>query len=59
MLGFVLETVTSKTYQNILSSIILEPLGMKHTSVERPPDCLGVIPAVYNDWAYIAGAYDP
>ena len=32
---------------------------MKHTTVEKPNDSMGVIPAVANDWIYVAGAYDP
>lgn len=59
LLGFVLETVTGKEYQEAISSSILDPLGMHHTTVKRPKDSMGVIPATRNDWAYVAGAYDP
>lgn len=59
LLGFVLENVTGRTYQEALSTNILKPLGMHHTTVKRPRDSMGVIPAVKNDWMYIAGAYDP
>ncbi|KAL8792226.1 MAG: hypothetical protein Q9195_005182 [Heterodermia aff. obscurata] len=59
LLGFVLENVTGKSYQEALSASILEPLDMHHTTVERPKDSMGVIPAMTNDWTYIAGAYDP
>ena len=59
LLGFVLESVTAKSYQDTLSSSILGPLGMHHTTVVRPKDSMGVIPALYNDWAYVAGVYDP
>ena len=59
LLGFVLEDVTGGSYQEALSASILRPLGMHHTTVERPRDSMGVIPAVTNDWMYIAGAYDP
>ena len=59
MLGFVLEAVTGQSYEEVLSSTILDPLGMHHTSVKKPNDSMGVIPATYNDWSYIAGAYDP
>ena len=59
LLGFVLENVTGQSYQEALSASILKPLGMHHTTVVRPRDSMGVIPAVRNDWMYIAGAYDP
>ena len=59
LLGFILEQVAGKSYQDLLSSSILDPLGMNHTTVRRPNSSMGVIPATYNDWAYVAGAYDP
>ena len=59
LLGFVLEKVTGKSYQDALSASILEPLGMHQTTVKKPKDSMGVIPAVTNDWNYVAGAYNP
>ena len=59
LLGSVLENVTGKTYQEVLDSWILQPLDMRRTTVEKPLDSEGVIPAIKNDWYYIAGAYDP
>ena len=59
MLGFVLEAVTGQSYEEVLSSTILDPLGMHHTTVKKPNDSKGIIPATYNDWRYVTGAYDP
>ena len=59
LLGFVLEKVTGKSYQDAISASILEPLGMHQTTVKKPKDSMGVIPAVTNDWNYVAGAYNP
>ena len=58
MLGFVLEDVTGQSYEEVLSSTILDPLGMHHTTIRKPNDSMGVIPATYNDWRYVTGAYD-
>lgn len=59
LLGFVIENVTGKTYQGALEDLILNPLGMHRTTVQKPPDSEGVIPAIKSDWNYIAGAYEP
>lgn len=59
LLGFVIETVSGKDYQTALDELILRRLGMQQTTVKRPNDSDGVIPAVKNDWNYVAGAYDP
>lgn len=54
-----LEAVTGQSYEEVLSSTILHPLGMHHTTVKKPNDSMGIIPATYNDWRYVTGAYDP
>ena len=59
LLGFVIETVAAKSYHEALDELILQPLGMQRTTVKKPKDSDGVIPAIKNDWNYIAGAYDP
>jgi len=55
----VLEKVSGRTYQEALDCSILQPLGMRKTTVQKPEDSEGVIPAMRNDWYYVAGAYDP
>jgi len=59
LLGIVLEKVSGRTYQEALDCSILQPLGMRKTTVQKPEDSEGVIPAIRNDWYYVAGAYDP
>lgn len=59
LLGAVLENATRRTYQEVLQASILQPLGMQRTTVRKPHDSDGVIPAMKNDWYYVAGAYDP
>ena len=59
LLGFVIENVTGKDYQSALDELILKPLDMQKTTVKKPDDADGVIPAMRNDWNYVAGAYDP
>jgi hypothetical protein len=51
LLGIVLERATGKKYAEIISSSILEPLGMNHTVTTKPKDSMGVIPSGPNDWA--------
>lgn len=56
LLGIILERATGKNYSEIISSSILEPLGMNHTSTTKPKDSMGVIPYGANDWGQELGA---
>ncbi|KIN07557.1 hypothetical protein OIDMADRAFT_22431 [Oidiodendron maius Zn] len=56
LLGIILERATGKNYSEIISSSILEPLGMNHTSTAKPKDSMGVIPYGANDWGQELGA---
>jgi len=59
LLGMVLERVTGTSYDEIIHSSILEPLGMKHTRTTKPKDSAGIIPYGPNDWAIELGADTP
>jgi CubicO group peptidase (beta-lactamase class C family) len=50
LLGLALERTTGKPYSEIISSSILEPLGMNHTTTRKPKDSDGIIPWGPNDW---------
>ena len=58
LLGYVLENVTGKTYEEVVKSTIFEPLGMQSSSFKTPPTSSGIIPLGDNDWFYEAGAYE-
>jgi CubicO group peptidase (beta-lactamase class C family) len=50
LLGLVLEKATGKPYSEIISSSILQPLGMNYTTMVKPKDSDGIIPWGPNDW---------
>jgi len=50
LLGLALERTTGKSYSEIISSSILETLGMNHTTTKKPKDSAGIIPWGPNDW---------
>jgi len=59
LLGITLERATGKTYSDILSSYILDPLDMTNTQLSKPKDSAGIIPYGPNDWAQELGADNP
>lgn len=59
LLGLVLANVTGMSYSDYIRSSIFEPLGMEHTSFERPEDSAGSIPAVDNYWDIELGVQRP
>jgi CubicO group peptidase (beta-lactamase class C family) len=50
LLGLALERTTGKPYSEIISSSILQPLGMNQTTTTKPKDSAGIIPWGPNDW---------
>jgi CubicO group peptidase (beta-lactamase class C family) len=45
LLGLVLANVTGMSYEDYITSSIIEPLGLQDTSFTKPEDLTGVIPA--------------
>jgi CubicO group peptidase (beta-lactamase class C family) len=50
LLGLALEKATGKSYSEIISSSILQPLGLDNTTTTKPKDSDGIIPWGLNDW---------
>jgi CubicO group peptidase (beta-lactamase class C family) len=44
LLGLVLANVTGTTYEEYITTSILDPLGMSQTSFAKPPDSVSVLP---------------
>lgn len=44
LLGLVLSNVTGLRYEDYIKQSILEPLGMNHTSFDKPSDAVAVLP---------------
>lgn len=59
LLGQALERATGKLYSDIISSSILQPLGMNHTRTTKPKDSMGIIPHGFNDWRLYLDAETP
>ena len=59
LLGIVIENISKKSFEEVIASTILEPLGITGATFKKPKDCIGVIPACINDWAYNIGVYAP
>ncbi|KAI9745032.1 MAG: hypothetical protein M1818_001310 [Claussenomyces sp. TS43310] len=59
LLGLALEKATGKSYSEIVTSSILEPLGMNKTYLSKPKDSVGIIPYGPNDWATELGPDTP
>jgi CubicO group peptidase (beta-lactamase class C family) len=59
LLSQTLERATGRSYSQIITSSILEPLGMNNTWTVKPEDSFGIIPWGPNDWAQELGADTP
>lgn len=59
LLGIVLETITGESYEDLVSSLLFQPLGMQSSTLKKPRDSDGIIPNKKNDWGADLGAYDP
>ncbi|MCJ1390340.1 hypothetical protein MMC18_003199 [Xylographa bjoerkii] len=59
LLGLALENVTGQSFEDIIASSILKPLGMHNTSFSKPSDSDGIIPYGFNDWRTDLGADNP
>lgn len=56
ILGYVLENVTGYPYGVAVQKTIFDPLGLRHSSVSKPPDAsVGVIPVGESDWDFDLG----
>jgi CubicO group peptidase (beta-lactamase class C family) len=56
VLGQIIEVASGKTYDQFMAERIFEPLGMKDTFFEVPPDKAGRVATVYT---YVDGALKP
>lgn len=60
LLGLVLANVTgTANYSEYIRKAIFEPLGMKHTTLNKPAETTGVIPDVFNYWDVELGVQRP
>lgn len=59
LLGIVLETITGESYEDLVNSLLFQPLGMQSSTLKKPRDSDGIIPNKKNDWGADLGAYDP
>ena len=57
LLGLALEVITGRDYGTIIQNDIFVPLGMAHSSVQKPRDSKGVIPTGPSAWGFDLG-YD-
>ncbi|KAL7267962.1 hypothetical protein RUND412_009431, partial [Rhizina undulata] len=56
ILGYALENITGKPYDQLLQEEIFMPLDMTRSSIQRPEDCQGIIPYGPNDWRWDLGS---
>lgn len=59
LLGLALENVTGMPYADYIKTAIFEPLGMNHTSFEKPEDAVAVLPLERNFWDMDVGITKP
>ncbi|KAL2864015.1 serine hydrolase domain-containing protein [Aspergillus lucknowensis] len=48
LLGYVLETITGKTYQELVEERLIEPLALSRSTHSKPDDSVGIIPGPAN-----------
>lgn len=53
LLSYALESITGKSYRDILQSALIDPLGLTATSFGKPKDSRGVIPfnVTFSNWS--------
>ncbi|KAL7265838.1 hypothetical protein RUND412_011635, partial [Rhizina undulata] len=56
ILGYAIESITGKSYGQLLQDEIFAPLDMTRSSIQKPEDSEGIIPYGLNDWAWDFGA---
>ncbi|PYH28222.1 serine hydrolase domain-containing protein [Aspergillus neoniger CBS 115656] len=44
IIGYVLEAITNRTYESLLTQNLIEPLNLTHSSYTKPDDHYGIIP---------------
>lgn len=59
LLGLALENVTGTSYTDYVKSSIFEPLGMNHSSFDKPDDSIAVLPLEKNYWDVDLGITKP
>ncbi|TPX16053.1 uncharacterized protein E0L32_000387 [Thyridium curvatum] len=61
ILGYALETITGKKFQDMLENDVLKPLGLEHTFLFAPNETLGAIPSDKSrvQWYYSLGDTAP
>ncbi|KAL7265787.1 hypothetical protein RUND412_011686, partial [Rhizina undulata] len=55
LLGFVIEKITGKNYEDVLKDEIFAPLDMTSSSFTKPEDSKGIIPYITNIWTWDFG----
>lgn len=59
LLGYVIEDVTGRTFEEVLKTEITQPLGMTNTGFRPTSETSGVIPPVTNLWGADFGDNNP
>lgn len=59
LLGLVLEKVTGLSYDDCIDSLVTGPLGMNHTTFQKPKDSQAVIPIGGWYWDVDEGVQKP
>ena len=59
LLSVALENLNSLSFDDIIQRRILDPLQMKHTSLTKPLDSMGIIPAGEPWWDWDAKYLGP
>ncbi|KAF1361317.1 beta-lactamase/transpeptidase-like protein [Lizonia empirigonia] len=49
LLSYALESISGKTFVDVLNDRVIEPLGLKHTYFENAPPSVGIIPTTTKD----------
>ncbi|KAL9598168.1 MAG: hypothetical protein Q9219_004665 [cf. Caloplaca sp. 3 TL-2023] len=57
--GFALESISGLPYEDMVDRTIFQTVGMDHARFSKPPDFMGVIPEMTNDWSADIGTYGP
>ncbi|TVY68709.1 Beta-lactamase-like protein sdnR [Lachnellula suecica] len=61
ILGYALQTITGKTFESMLTSSVLTPLGLSNTFYNAPTETRGIIPGTVKstNWYYSLGEENP
>lgn len=59
LLGLAIANVTGESYDTVLHKTVLDSIGMMNTTLTKPDDSVGAIPAFSNHWDYNLGIQAP